>query len=93
VAEERWRVEVTRRGLSPLLLEADGAWDDLDDWLDGEDIPDGVPFLISPRLEYDVDLNRYFLRPAMAGSARNTQMAAAGDVRRPSGRPASVSQA
>lgn len=76
---------MTRRGLSPLsalLLEADGAWDDLDDWLDGEDIPDGVPFLISPRLEYEVDLNRYFLRPAMVGSARNTQMAAAGDVRR-----------
>ena len=47
VAEERWRVEVTRRGLSPLsalLLEADGAWDDLDDWLDGEDIPDGFGY-------------------------------------------------
>jgi hypothetical protein len=24
--------------------------------------PDGVPFLISPGLEYDVDLNQYFLR-------------------------------
>jgi site-specific recombinase XerD len=41
-----------------------------------------VPFLISPGLEYDVDLNRYFLRPALVGSSRNTQLAAAGDVRR-----------
>ena len=85
VAEERWRVEVTRRGLTPLsvlLPEVAGAWDDLDDWLDGEDIPDGVPFLISPGLEYDTDLNQYFLRPAMVGSSRNTQLAAAGDVRR-----------
>jgi Phage integrase, N-terminal SAM-like domain len=85
VAEERWRVEVTRRGLtalSELLPDVAGAWDDLDEWLDGEDIPDGVPFLISPGLEYDTDLNRYFLRPAMVGSSRNTQLAAAGDVRR-----------
>jgi site-specific recombinase XerD len=85
VAEERWRVEVTRRGLTPLpvlLPEVAGAWDDLDDWLDGEDIPDGVPFLISPGLEYDTDLNQYFLRPALVGSSRNTQLAAAGDVRR-----------
>jgi site-specific recombinase XerD len=85
VAEERWRVEVTRRSLTPLsalLPEVTGAWDDLDDWLDGEDIPDGVPFLISPGLEYDTDLNRYFLRPALVGSSQNTQLAAAGDVRR-----------
>jgi hypothetical protein len=62
--------------------EAADAWDDLDDWLDGEDIPDGVPFLISPGLEYDVELNGYFLRPALVGSSRNTPLAAAGDVRR-----------
>jgi hypothetical protein len=85
VAEERWRVEVTRRGLtlmSALLPEVAGTRDDLDDWIDGEDIPDGVPFLISPGLEYDVDLNQYFLSPAMVGSSRNTQLAAAGEVRR-----------
>jgi len=78
-------VEVTRRDLAPLsalLPEAADAWDDLDDWLDAEDIPAGVPFLISPGLEYDVELNRYFLRPALVGSSRNTQLAAAGDVRR-----------
>ncbi len=76
---------MTRRGLTPLsalLPEASGAWDDLDEWLDGEDIQDGVPFLISPGLKYDVELNSYFLRPALVGSSRNTQLAAAGDVRR-----------
>jgi hypothetical protein len=85
VLEDHWRLEVTRRGLAPLsalLPELGGAWDDLGDWLGREDIPDGVPFLISPDLEYDVDLNRYFLRPAMVGSSRNTQLAAARDVRR-----------
>jgi hypothetical protein len=56
VFEDRRRLEVTCRGLaslSALLPEADGAWDDLDDWLDREDVPDGVPFLISPGLDAD----------------------------------------
>jgi hypothetical protein len=35
-----------------------------------------------PDLEYDIDLNRYFLRPALAGASGNTQLAAARDVRR-----------
>jgi hypothetical protein len=85
VPEGRWRLEVTRRGLAPLsalLPEAEAAEDDLDGWLDCEDIPDRVPFLISQDLEYDVDLNEYFLRPAMVGSPWNTQLAAASDVRR-----------
>jgi site-specific recombinase XerD len=85
VLDNHWRLQVTRRGLAPLstlLPEAGGAADDLDDWLDREDIPDGVPYLISPDLEYDIDLNRYFLRPALAGASRNTQLAAARDIRR-----------
>jgi hypothetical protein len=85
VLDNYWRLQVTRRGLAPLsalLHEAAGAADNLDDWLDREDIPDGVPYLISPDLEYDIDLNRYFLRPALAGAARNTQLAAARDIRR-----------
>jgi Phage integrase, N-terminal SAM-like domain len=88
VLEDRWQLEVTRRGLTPLSLLLPGTagdrddLDDLDDWLNREDIPDGVPFLISPDLGYDVDLNRYFLRPALVGSSRNTQLAAARDVRR-----------
>jgi hypothetical protein len=85
VLEYHWRLQVTRRGLAPLsvlLPEVASAADDLDDWLDREDIPDGVPYLISPGLEYDMDLNRYFLRPALVGASRNTQLAAARDVRR-----------
>jgi hypothetical protein len=54
VPENHWRLQVTRRGLAPLsalLPDTAGAADDLDDWLDREDIPDGVPYLISPDLE------------------------------------------
>jgi Phage integrase, N-terminal SAM-like domain len=57
-----------------------GPADDLDAWLDAEDVPDGAPFLVSPALEYDIDLTRYFLRPAMIGAAQNTRLAAAGDL-------------
>jgi len=85
VLENHWRLQLTRRGLAPLsalLPEAGGAADSLDGWLDREDIPDGVPYLISPDFEYDIGLNRYFLRPALVGASRNTQLAAARDVRR-----------
>ncbi len=82
----RWRVVLTRRGtprlskLLPDVAEPGGPADDLDAWLDAEDVPDGTPFLVSPGLEYDIDLNRYFLRPAMIGAAQNTRLAAAGDL-------------
>jgi site-specific recombinase XerD len=66
--------------LLPDVAEPGGPTDDLDAWLDAEDVPDGVPFLVSPGLEYDIDLNRYFLRPAMIGAAQNTRLAAAGDL-------------
>src|SRR6266568_6324177 len=79
-------MEVTRRGLPPLASlpgVADGRHEPgLDDWLDAEDIPDVTPFLISPELEYDVDLNGYFLRPALAGAPGNTRLAAARDISR-----------
>lgn len=48
---------LTRRGLPRLSGRV----------LDERDVPERTPFLISPALEYDVDLNRYFLVPAMAG--------------------------
>lgn len=73
---------VTRRRLAPLsvmLPEAAGAADDLDDWLDREDIPDGVPYLVSPDVGYDIDPNRYFLRPALAGASRDTQLVASSE--------------
>lgn len=81
VPESHWWLQVTRREIAPLsavLPEAANVADDLDDWLDREDITDGVPYLISPALEYDIDLNLYFLRPALVGASRNTQLAAAG---------------
>jgi hypothetical protein len=53
--------------LLPDAAEPGGPADDLDAWLDAENVPDGVPFLVSPAMEYDIDLNRYFLRPAMTG--------------------------
>jgi hypothetical protein len=65
VPENHWRLQVTRRGLaslSALLPDAAGMADDLDDWLDREDIPDGVSYLISPDLEYDIGLNRKRIR-------------------------------
>lgn len=77
---------LTRRGLPRLselvrgAAEPGVAGDDLDAWLDERDVPEGTPFLISPALEYDIDLNRYFLAPVMAGAAHNTRLAAAGDL-------------
>jgi integrase family protein with SAM-like domain len=79
-------VVLTRRGvprlseLLPGVADAGGTADDLGAWLDERDVPDGTPFLISPALEYDIDLNRYFLAPVMAGAAQNTRLAAAGDL-------------
>jgi integrase len=79
-------VVLTRRGLPrlsellPEVAEPGVAGDDLDAWLDERDVPDGSPFLISAALEYDIDLNRYFLAPVMAGAAQNTRLAAAGDL-------------
>lgn len=35
---------------------------DLVSWLDEAGLPDGLPFLLSPRFEYDVALNSYFFR-------------------------------
>ena len=35
---------------------------DLVSWLEEASLPDGLPFLLSPRSEYDVALNSYFLQ-------------------------------
>ncbi|MEY9926297.1 hypothetical protein ABH926_000919 [Catenulispora sp. GP43] len=50
------------------------ALDFVDSWLEE------MPFLISPSMEYDLDLNGYFLASAMVGAAPNTRLAAAGDL-------------
>ena len=66
--------------LLPGEVDPGGLLDDLDAWLDEADLPDGAPFLVSPAQDYDIDLNRFFLRPAMIGAAQNTRLAAAGDL-------------
>ncbi|MEY2231621.1 hypothetical protein [Streptomyces sp. BF23-19] len=48
--------------------------DDLPKWLDEMAIPDGTPYLLSPRFEYDVSLNAYFLQANQASAPRNTSM-------------------
>ena len=86
MTDGRWRVVLTKRGmprlseLLPDVAKPGGPADDLNTWLDAEDVPDGVPFLISPALAYDIDLNGISWRPAMIGAAQNTRLAAAGDL-------------
>jgi hypothetical protein len=75
-----WRVHFTRRQLTmprtdrPALQSR--TIDVIADWLDGEGIEDGVPFLISPDGHYDIDLNAYFL---LHPAPENTQAAIAYD--------------
>lgn len=54
--------------------------DGWDDWLKAGEVPVGTPFLMSPRLEYDVQLNEFFRSPGMMGAAWNTQAGYARDV-------------
>jgi len=81
-----WHVELTKRGvpglsgLLPELVAPGSVLDGVEGWLDERDIPDRLPFLVSPTLEYDSVLNGYFLTPTMVGAAENTQLAAAGDL-------------
>jgi site-specific recombinase XerD len=79
-----WQVHFTRRRLPwpaeprPLLA----LWEptDIAGWLDAEDIPEGLPFLLDPEGRYDADLNRYFLRAPISTAPKNTQKAIAYDL-------------
>lgn len=46
--------------------------DDSTAWLDEAGVPDGLPFLLSPRFEYDVVLNSYFHRVALIDAPPNS---------------------
>lgn len=76
-----WRIHFTRRQQPwptdprPLLALWEGA--DLDAWVDAEDIPDGLPFLLGPDGRYDVGLNRYFQCVQVSAGPENTQRAIA----------------
>lgn len=49
-----------------------GAADGVRAFLDEAGIPDGLPFLLSPRFEYDAELNSYFHRPGLIDAPWNT---------------------
>ena len=60
-----WTVHYTSRDID--WPAAGPSWlrdlpDNLMSWLDEVGLPDGLPFLLSPRCEYDVVLNSYFHR-------------------------------
>ncbi|MFE4757620.1 hypothetical protein ACFRIB_46860 [Streptomyces mirabilis] len=61
-----WRVHFTRRELTrprevtSFIREFGSLFAGLDGWLDERGVPEGQPFLLSPKAEYDVELNRYF---------------------------------
>jgi len=65
--------------VSPVLMEFQA---DLDAWLDGEEILDGTPFLLSPRFEYDIELNQFFASWQMMSMRANTQISYARDLAR-----------
>ncbi|MGC5002635.1 tyrosine-type recombinase/integrase [Streptomyces sp. DT203] len=82
MTELAWRVFYTRRDLprpqtaDPLISTL---WD-LDEWLDDHDVLDGTPYLISPKGQYDTELNSYFTTQ-LAGSPEDTQRAVASDLK------------
>jgi hypothetical protein len=55
---------------------------DLSEWLDEADVPDRTPYLLSPRFEYDVALNSYFLSADVVGAPENTSVNQAGVLKR-----------
>ena len=70
-----WTVHYTTRDLAdpeevPAWLR--GAPDGIRAFLDETGVPDGLPFLLSPRFEYDTELNSYFHRPVLLDAPWNT---------------------
>ncbi|BBZ14576.1 tyrosine-type recombinase/integrase [Mycobacterium branderi] len=61
----------------PFVADLPGDWDG---WLRRAAIVPGTPFLLSPRLEYDIELNAYFQSGAMIGRALKTQEGYARDL-------------
>jgi hypothetical protein len=65
LSSPRWTVHFVSRDLpTPTTTRSflDVRPSDLVSWLDEAGLPDGLPFLLSPRFEYDVELNSYFLQ-------------------------------
>jgi hypothetical protein len=73
--EPTWTVHFTSRDVvrpKTVAPELRGLPDDLGVWLDEAGLPDGLPFLLSPRWEYDVALNSYFQRPQLVVAPWNS---------------------
>jgi site-specific recombinase XerD len=79
----RWHVGFTPTELPspspplPFVAELPGDWEG---WLRRAEVVPGTPFLLSPTLEYDVELNGFFQSVGMVASARNTQIGYARDL-------------
>lgn len=72
----RWRVHVTRLDLPtpavPMEFVTDlaGGWRD---WSERSGDPEGVPFVMSPQLDFDVELNAFFTSAQMLSCSPNCQ--------------------
>ncbi len=62
------------------MREFSGLFDGLEERVEADGVPDGQPYLIGPREEFDAALNRYF-SVWLAPSPWNTQAAHARDLR------------
>ena len=83
MVQTRWQVRFTRavavRPAEPMPFVADLPTD-WEDWVAGEGLAVGTPFLISPVYEFDVVLNGYFSQASMLGAAVKTREAHARDL-------------
>ncbi|MDX2853074.1 integrase [Streptomyces sp. PA03-3a] len=73
--EPAWTVHFTSRDVvqpEPVAPALRGLTGDLEVWLEETGLPDGLPFLLSPRWEYDVALNSYFHRVQLMGAPWNS---------------------
>jgi len=78
---QRWTLHRARDHYREIYLpgvEWLGEWRD---WLRGAGIPSGTPFLLSPQLTYDFELNAFFYSSEMLVSAMSTRCGYAADIR------------
>src|ERR1700722_2511475 len=80
-----WRIHFTRRTFSmpqhPRPLLEGLSRTEVAEFLDENDIPDFLPFLIAPDGSYDIELNGYFMRAAISAGPENTAKATAYDLK------------
>lgn len=82
MGEPRWWVRFAR-DRKPLPANPMAFFEDLPEfsepWLSDEGITPGTPFLLSPKFEYDLELNEYSTKE-LVSSAPKTQEASASDL-------------